>query len=274
MREWAEQEQILTLLQLTADAMGSELKPATLALIAHDLEPYALPTIATALARCRAEVGARFTQSVVMERVRGADGRPGPNEAWAMVLKARDEDETVVWCQEMEMGWWAAVEILRNGDRFGARLAFIDAYTRHVSEARISGKPAKWTVSPGRDPELRRLAVEQACAEGLLAQDQARMLAPPVEDRAGNLITDGKTASGACQLRKLLRKFKVIQHKARQQAQAERREKSLHDQAQREAEAARKAEMLERAQSHPLWNLPPVEANTAFIEHPVQEATP
>ena len=162
------------------------------------------------------------------------------------------------------MGWWAAVEILRNGDRIGARMAFVEVYTRHVSEARIAGTPAKWTVSPGRDPDLRRIAVEKACAQGLLTQGQHLALAPPVVTNSGELLI-GK-GSGARQVRKLLQKLNVRQRLAAQQARADQVARSALTQTQRAADAARKAEMLQRAENHPLWNPPAVEA-------PVTEAT-
>ncbi|MGA7180998.1 MAG: hypothetical protein WBX11_15640 [Thiobacillaceae bacterium] len=264
MRKWAEQEQLLTLLQGTAEAMGGELKPAALALMASNLEPYPFHPVETALARCRAEVSGRLTLAVIIDRLQGADTRPAPNEAWAMVLKARDENETVVWCQEMEKGWWASVEILRNGDKVGARMAFIEVYNRQVSEARIAGTPAKWTVSPGRDSELRRIAVEKACEQGVLTQVQRLALAPPVAATSGELLI-GK-GSGTRQVRKLLHKLNVRQRMAAQQARADQVERSTLAQTQRVADAARKAEILQRAQAHPLWAQTP-------IDPPLTEAT-
>ncbi|MGO9443922.1 MAG: hypothetical protein ACLPXB_04000 [Thiobacillaceae bacterium] len=266
MRDPNEQEQILRLLQATADAMGGELKPATLALLAHDLEPYTLPMIETALARCRAEVGARFTEAVLLDRLRGADGRPGPNEAWGMVLRARDEDETVVWCQEMELGWWAAVDILRTGDKVGARLAFLDVYPPAVAEARIARRPARWTVSLGRDPELRRIAIEKAVAQGLLTQAQRLALAPPVETASEFLLIDMGSSSGASQTRRLLLKLKAHQREAEQLARAAAAENAAQRQLQYAAGEVRKAEMLRRAQEHPLWTQP-------LTTPPVPEAT-
>ncbi len=181
MREPHEQEILLNLLQGTAEAMGGELKPAALALMAEDLEPYALATIQTALARCRHEVSGRLTLAVIMDRLQGADSRPAPNEAWAIALKARDENDTVVWCHEIASAWWAAAEILRAGDKVGARAAFIEVYTRMVAEARIFRRSAKWSVSLGQDSDLRRVAVENACAQGLLTEAQRLALAPPME---------------------------------------------------------------------------------------------
>ncbi|MGA7181393.1 MAG: hypothetical protein WBX11_17660, partial [Thiobacillaceae bacterium] len=79
---------------------------------------------------------------------------------------------------------------------------------------------------------------------------------------------------GRRQARKLLSKLNAQQRLEARRARAEQEEKTLQNQLQREAEAARKAEMLERAQAHPLWNLSPVEVTPASIESPVQGTAP
>ncbi|MGO9443911.1 MAG: hypothetical protein ACLPXB_03945 [Thiobacillaceae bacterium] len=261
MREWGEQEYLLTLLQATADTTGGGLKPEALAVLASDLDPYPLPMLETALARCRDEFSGTLTRRAIRERLPGAYARPGPYEAWGMVLKARDENDTVVWCHEMEMGWWAAVDILRTGDRIGARSAFIEVYTRHVAEAHIAGTPAKWAVSPGRDGELRRIAVERAYTQGLLTQGQRLLLAPPVETNSESLLSNMGSASRARQVRELLMELATNGHASAQHAREAQTDKASKAQAQREVEAARKSEMLQRAQAHPLWNQTPVEAS-------------
>jgi hypothetical protein len=273
MRELSEQERLLTLLQGTAEAMGGELKPAALALMARDMESYPITLVETALARCRAEVSGRLTLAVIMDRVQGTDMRPAPNEAWAMALKALDENETVVWCEEMEMGWWASVEILRNGDKVGARMAFHEVYTRCVAGARVHKRPARWTVSPGHDLELRRLAVERACEQGLLTKGQHLAPNSPAATNTVEMLSNLRSLEGRRQARKLLSKLNARQRMEASHARAEQGKKALQDRLQREAIAERKAEMLKQAEDHPLWNLSPVEATPASIESPVQEAT-
>src|SRR5688572_5877701 len=36
-----------------------------------------------------------------LDGLAAADGRPGPEEAWAIALRSRDEGDTVVWTAEM-----------------------------------------------------------------------------------------------------------------------------------------------------------------------------
>lgn len=96
------------------------------------------------------------------------DGRPGPEEAWALALSAADEDATVVWTSEMAWAWGLAKHVFDNGDEVGARMTFREAYNRRVDEARRQSMPAQWAVSLGHDQERRRLAVETAVEMGRL----------------------------------------------------------------------------------------------------------
>lgn len=101
----------------------------------------------------------------------------GADEAWAIALGSRDEDETIVWTPEIAQAMGAAQPVLDMGDEVGARMAFKEAYARLV--ARSKGEPIKWQVSMGRNPERRRVALEQAKNAGLLTHERVTMLLPP-----------------------------------------------------------------------------------------------
>lgn len=90
------------------------------------------------------------------------DGRPGPEEAWAIALGSVDERATVVWTREAAQAMQVARPVLANGDEVGARMAFREAYVRLVDEARAAGAPAQWSASEGWDAEGRARAIEQA----------------------------------------------------------------------------------------------------------------
>lgn len=107
------------------------------------------------------------------------DGRPGPEEAWAMCARANDEDETVVWSEEMAGAWQICSPVLAMGDEVGARMAFKEAYARLIDQARKTGAPLTWTVSLGHDPQRRSIALTRAEAVGLLPRGEALRLAPP-----------------------------------------------------------------------------------------------
>jgi hypothetical protein len=94
------------------------------------------------------------------------DGRPGAEEAWALVLRGQDEAETVVWTGEMAQAWDVARIVMP--DEVGARMAFKEAYSRMTSEARRARLPAVWSVSLGHDPQRRQAAIGAAVIAGRL----------------------------------------------------------------------------------------------------------
>jgi hypothetical protein len=101
-----------------------------------------------------------------IERAAKNDGRPGPEEAWAISPGARDESDTVVWTHECVQAWAAATPIMAIGDEVGARMAFKETYARLVAEARARFEAASWEVSEGFDKERRRSAVGRAIEAG------------------------------------------------------------------------------------------------------------
>lgn len=112
----------------------------------------------------------------IAARCKLMDGRPEENEAWALSLTSRDEQETVVWTEEMAKAFHIALPMLEGGDEIGARMAFKDAYSRLVAEARADSRPAKWNVSAGWDVARRTVAIERATVAGLLEGPQPHLL--------------------------------------------------------------------------------------------------
>ena len=110
------------------------------------------------------------------------DGRPGPEEAWALTIRAFDESETVVWTDEMAKAMEIAQPIMQMGDEVGARMAFKESYTRQVDDARKSRVAPKWSVSLGHDSRKRHASIVKAETLGLVAPGSALLLAPPDAD--------------------------------------------------------------------------------------------
>ncbi|WP_409311418.1 hypothetical protein [Pectobacterium sp. B1J-3] len=119
----------------------------------------------------------------IIRNIQGITGRPSwlsANEAWAMALPAQDETNTLIWTEEIKQAWAIAEPIFKDGDRVGARMAFIAAYDRLVATAQSSGVLPQWTVSEGWDKDKVKGAVEHAVNAGLLpAPDATRYLSPP-----------------------------------------------------------------------------------------------
>ncbi|MFJ7141240.1 hypothetical protein [Pseudomonas protegens] len=157
----AQQERLLLSLFATAEVMGQQLTQAAALLMVDDLREYTEPVLTVALRSCRIE-GGRLTVATILKHAQSADGRPGKDEAWAIAMTTNDEFETVVLTDEIQLALAAAKPILDGGDKIGARMAFIDAYQRFVSQAREDAKSVNWHVSVGFDANRRIQAVTKA----------------------------------------------------------------------------------------------------------------
>ncbi len=114
-----------------------------------------------------------------IEGLAANDGRPGPEEAWATALLATDESRTVVWTDEAASAWGIARPIIDSGDQIGARMAFKEAYTRLVEEARRARRPATWTASLGFDGKQRDAVLQAAQEAGRLPAPERIALPAP-----------------------------------------------------------------------------------------------
>ena len=151
----------------TAELCGTPLSAQALALLSLDLDTYPPQAILTALRRCRMEHRGRLTAEAVISRV--DDGRPGPEEAWAMI--PRDEQSSVVWNDEMAAAYGVAGPLLAQGEPIAARMAFLEHYRAAVSRARLDGVPPKWWPSFGHDPRDRERALIEAADKGRIGYD-------------------------------------------------------------------------------------------------------
>lgn len=154
-------------LAVTAEICGTNLSEPAAKVLAEDLRCYDRAQVIGALKRCRAELKSRLTLSEIISRL--DDGRPGPDEAFAML--PRGEDQTVVWTDEM-----AAAASFRDSDadNMTQRLAFKEAYTKAVAKAREARQPARWWVSMGHDQKAREAPIAAAVAAGRLTLQRAQ----------------------------------------------------------------------------------------------------
>lgn len=124
----------------------------------------------------------------IAKRCRLMDGRPGPEEAYALALATIDEQNTVVWTQECAEAFAKAKPVLDASGAISARKAFIEIYERLVSAARQRREPVNWFTSPGLDKIGYEAAVKQATVAGLLlAPPVTHLLDAPVEHQAPNM---------------------------------------------------------------------------------------
>ena len=101
----------------------------------------------------------------------------------------QDEAGSTVWTDEMAAACGVARHLLAEGDRIGARMAFKEAYSRLVAQARDDGKPVRWSPSLGHDPGGREAVLQEAVRLGRLSIAHAAVeLLPGIEDRRPALL--------------------------------------------------------------------------------------
>lgn len=166
---------LLRAIAATAELCGKTYTPAAAQMLAKDLEGYDEQAVLSALTRCRRELDGRpFNVAAIISRI--DDGRPGVEQAWAML--PHDEHTSTVWTEEMAKAWGSALPLLNDGDKIGARMAFKETYARLVADARDAKQPAKWTPSFGMDRAGRINALEEAVRLRRIGLDHACQLLP------------------------------------------------------------------------------------------------
>lgn len=164
-----------------------------------------------------------------IEGLAADDGRPGADEAWAMCSRAADESETVVWSAEMSEAYAVAMPLMQEGDQIAARMAFKEAYTRMVEDARRARRPVSWSVSLGHDSSKRHGALVAAEARGLLGSSEVLRLSPPKADMhttAMLLLENASSSQDAETIKQRVAALKamLIRPEMPSQAEIERRE--------------------------------------------------
>lgn len=181
-------KEILQALGVVCELTGTKLSEAATRVFADDLSLYPEEQVLGALARCRKEIRGRLTLTDVISRL--DDGRPGPEEAWAIISSAlADERITVVWTEEMALASGPARAIIE--DRVAARMAFLESYRRLVQRARDDGEPVRWSQSLGYDVHARAGPLLEAVRLGRLPESHVAKLLPhrgePAADVASKL---------------------------------------------------------------------------------------
>jgi len=177
-------EQLIQAVAVTAELCGRTFTPAAAAVFVDDLARYPEAQVLGALRRCRREVRGILTVQDVVSRLE--DGRPGAEEAWAMIPK--DEAGSTVWTDEMAQAYGIARHLLDEGDRVGARMAFKESYGRLVAQARDDGRPVVWSPSLGHDASCREAALLEAVERGRLTLSHAVEIVPSLEHRPQPLL--------------------------------------------------------------------------------------
>jgi hypothetical protein len=238
-----ELRQIVEQLAATAETMGQEVTGTALAIMAEDLSRFNHEDVMSGLVRVRREC-TRMTLAAIIERM--PNMWPGANEAWAAFPK--DEADSGVVTGEALRAWGIALSLWEHGDKIGARMAFIDAYRREVSQA-ATAQPV-WTVTIGHDVTGREHVIRRGIEQGKIEADKAQHLIPQeryddhghvvglITGKVSNLPVDNDTRARLGEIKAMIEKTKSEQ-KAREQAERRATIAMREKERQRQLEAAR-----------------------------------
>lgn len=171
-----QQAELASAICATAEAVGQIMTKTSARFFAQDLAKYSPEEIRNALLGCRRTLKGRLTLAAIHQQIHAQDGRPEPNEAWAIALTAADEDNSVVLTEEILLALGSARPVLNAGDVIGARMTFLSTYQRLIDENRRQALPPNWQLSQGHAPHRRQAAISDAVRLGRLTQPQAHRL--------------------------------------------------------------------------------------------------
>jgi hypothetical protein len=183
-------------------ALGEEVSAERLVVYAEDLCDIPQERLAAAFRRTRKEYEyPKLPPVAFIRRMAGAagnaDGRPGPEEAWARMPKGpRMEDESIVWCEEERAAYGACRSLLIDGDLIGARMAFKERYEKELAQARSEGRLVEWTMSAGYDMEHRLATLATAVQERRLSLQAALNFVPGERQNDFAQMLPSKQAAG------------------------------------------------------------------------------
>lgn len=232
--------------------------PALLSVWWAALQKYPLAEVEAAFARHVADPdGCRFAPKpgdIVrhLETEAAADGRPGADEAWGLLLRLiRDERETGVLSEEMREGWTACSPILDAGDEVGARRCFIEVYGSAVAGARQRREPARWVPTLGTCRQLRSRRLADAVRTGRLSREQAAGLlegpSPVSLDQVAGLLEGPDSPQPSLDVAARLRGLAAM---LRQSVADDREQRAAERAASIAAEEAEKARIAELILQH------------------------
>ena len=163
-----------------AMAAGKVLSPRAMVSIFDDFEDHSIESVLAALKHHRKTARYAPVSSDIIELLGAHNKRLSADEAWAMM--PRSEDEAVVWTEEMSGAYAAAYDLIIEGDRIAARMAFKGAYDRLCSEASMMQKSVVWKVCTGYDKTLIEPTLQKAVLAGRITQKLADKHLPAPQD--------------------------------------------------------------------------------------------
>jgi hypothetical protein len=183
-------DEFAALLDGTFDILGKTpqaklVSPTAKAMWFKALEEYPLPAVREALGfHVKRGTYTPVPSDVVqfIEGAKGNDGRPGAEEAWAIALTSRDENDTIVWTAECAEAFTRARPVLESSGAISARKTFLEVYEALVAAARKAQRPAVWSVHLGFDKTQHARVLTRAVEQGRLPAKAVMNMLPPPDD--------------------------------------------------------------------------------------------
>lgn len=169
---------VIKLMIAMAAYYGQKIEDHVLLMYAEDVSDLPLEGVKRAFHEIRRDPKVTRFPLPALIRERVGDGRPGVEEAWAMIPK--DEASSVVWTTEMREAFGTA-RLLLEEDPIAARMAFKETYQRLITQARSNGERVRWEPSLGHDKSHRDMVLRDAVSRGRMSIAQASELSPEVE---------------------------------------------------------------------------------------------
>ena len=193
-------DEFAALLAASFDVLGKTpaakvVSPTAQALFFQALAEYPLPQVRAALAAHVKRGKFTPTPADIVEHIEAAtngDGRPGPEEAWAIALASQDERDTVVWTSETAQAWTVARPVMETSGPITARKTFTETYTRLVGAARAQRRPVQWSAHLGWDKVGQAMVLQRAVDQGLLPAPSVAGLLPAPEVPDSALSPEGR----------------------------------------------------------------------------------
>lgn len=185
----ANSNDVIKTLMAMGELYGKSLSEYAARIFLEDLSAYGPDVILAALRECRKSIARFPTVADIVSRADALDGRPGPEEAWAMIPK--DEAGSVVWTGEMALAFGAARPLMLEGDLVAARMAFREKYLAEVKRAREARLKPEWIPTFGTDPAGRDAAMRIAVDQKRIALEAARQWLPEIEFKPESKLLAG-----------------------------------------------------------------------------------
>ena len=201
-------KEIINTLMGMAEIYGKNITPIGATIFLQELSDYPEAEVLAALKKSFKTKKYFPLPSEIADIIAERDGRPSPEEAWALIPK--NESDSVVWCDEMREAWGVALDLI-DYDKIGARNAFIGKYVQLVKESREKRIPVKWVPSLGYSQSGRDAAMVQALEKNRITLEFAQKHCPAIQYKPKDQVLIGSETDPGDIRRLIAGTFKEIE---------------------------------------------------------------